>query len=48
METLLAVRKSKQELEDVKTKAAADGWERFRVAQFNGEPPDFTKTINRN
>ena len=30
----------------VKAAASRDGWHSFRVAQWSGEAPDFSKTIN--
>ena len=31
----------------VKQAAAAQGFHSFRIAGYNGEAPDFTKTLNR-
>jgi hypothetical protein len=45
MEELLTVRATRKEVEAIKKIAKADGWERFRIATYNGEAPDFTKVI---
>lgn len=37
---------SKQELEMVLSMAKAEGYHSLRVASFNGEKPDFLKTLS--
>lgn len=47
METLLATNcKTPADLEKVKNHAAAHGFHSFRVTTYNGEKPDFLKTLN--
>jgi hypothetical protein len=47
MEDLLASNcRSQQDVKRVVSAAKADGWHSFRVATYNGEPPDFTKVLN--
>jgi hypothetical protein len=44
-EDLLAVRPTRQEAESVIERAKADGWHSFRIATFDGSPPDFVGAI---
>jgi len=32
-------------IENVKAAASAQGWHSFRVAYYNGEPPNFAKAV---
>jgi hypothetical protein len=45
-EELLATGKTKAAVEAVIPRAMGDGWHSFRVATFDGSPPDFTKSVN--
>lgn len=33
-------------IEKVKDAASAQGWHSFRIAYYNGEPPNFAKAVN--
>lgn len=46
METLLLATTDPAHIEKVKELASVDGWHSFRVSTFNGEAPDFIKTLN--
>ena len=46
MTELLLVTTDPANIEKVKKLARADGFHSFRVSTFNGEAPDFTKTVN--
>ena len=46
METLLTATPDKKRIEQVKKLASKDGWHSFREATFNGEAPNFAKTVN--
>lgn len=47
METLLATKcQSEADIEKVKNHAAAHGFHSFRVTTYNGEAPNFAKTLN--
>ena len=46
-ETLLAETcRNAGDVARVKSAASRDGWHSFRVVEWNGEAPDFRKTIN--
>ncbi len=45
-EALLTVRQSKAECDTIAKIAERDGFHSFRIAEYNGERPNFTKTIN--
>lgn len=40
-----ATDKAKANIEKVKAAAAAQGWHSFRIAYYNGEPPNFAASI---
>ena len=40
-----ATDKANANIEKVKAAAAAQGWHSFRIAYYNGEPPNFTAAI---
>ena len=44
-EQLITSTTDKQHLEKAKTWALANGFNRLRVGTYNGEAPDFTKTL---
>jgi hypothetical protein len=45
-ESLLSTQcKNAEDIERVKTAAAAQGWHSFRIAYYNGEPPNFAAAI---
>ena len=44
-ETLLATRATRKDAEAVIERAKADGWHGFRIATYDGAPPDFTKVL---
>ena len=46
METLLSVTDDKARLEKIKQYAIDKGYHSFRIATYNGEKPDFTRTLN--
>ena len=46
METLLLVTDDKARLEKIKQYAIDKGYHSFRIATYNGEKPDFTRTLN--
>jgi hypothetical protein len=46
METLLLVTEDKARLEKIKQYAIDKGFHSFRIATYNGDKPDFTKTLN--
>jgi hypothetical protein len=46
MKTLLLATTDPANIEKVKELASQEGWHSFRVSTFNGEAPDFTKTLN--
>lgn len=46
METLLLVTNDITKLEKIKQYAIDKGFHSFRIATYNGEKPDFTKTLN--
>lgn len=46
MSTLLLATTDPANIEKVKQLAGAEGWHSFRVATYNGEAPDFIKTLN--
>lgn len=46
MEDLISSQcKTESDIKKVKQAASADGWHSFRIANFNGEKPDFTKVF---
>lgn len=46
-ETLLTCTTDAARIEQVRAMARKDGWTAFRVAQYNGERPDFAKSVRR-
>jgi hypothetical protein len=47
MEDLLASQcQSQSDVDKVIAAASADGWHSFRVAYYDGSPPNFSNTIN--
>lgn len=46
-EGLLATRPTRAEAEAVIERAKLDGWHSFRIATFDGSPPDFSKVLKR-
>jgi len=40
-----ATDKANANIEKVKAAAAAQGWHSFRIAYYNGEPPNFAKAV---
>ena len=38
--------KTKTQVQDAIKRAKAQGWHSFRVAEFNGDAPNFTNTLN--
>lgn len=42
MEELLLVTTDKANIDKVRKLASAEGWHSFRVATYNGAPPDFS------
>ncbi len=46
MATLLLATTDPTHIEKVKELAGVEGWHSFRVSTFNGEAPDFIKTLN--
>ena len=46
METLLYTTSDSKMLEKAKVYAIGKGYHSFRVTTYNGEKPDFTKTLN--
>jgi hypothetical protein len=44
-ENLLATRATHEAAEAVIERATLDGWHSFRIATFDGSPPDFTKVL---
>lgn len=45
MEELLAVRPSREMAKTVIEFARRDGWHSFRIAEYNGEAPDFARAM---
>jgi hypothetical protein len=37
--------KTADEIERIKSRASQDGWHGFRVVNWDGSPPDFTKVL---
>jgi len=45
-ESLLSTQcQSAEDIEKVKAAASAQGWHSFRIAYYNGEPPNFAAAI---
>ena len=47
MECLLSTQcKSLQDIRKVRAQATAEGWHSIRIATYNGEAPDFVRTVS--
>lgn len=46
-ESLLATRPTRDAAEAIIERAKLDGWHSFRIATFDGSPPDFTNVLKR-